>query len=150
MSSAAREIARTLARLAASDGRPRARKNARLALRQLLRECWREADAAWPPLRPDGSAIERRDRRGAVCPACGAPMASFSALAAHAIVRHRGHDKSCWCGWRPRMPAAFSSPAKAAAWLGAHLRGVHARGELAAHAALGGLGGSHPSPAPPF
>ena len=136
---AARDIDLALARLAASDARPRARKNARLALKRALRECWREADAAYPALRPDGSAIERREPRGARCPACGAPMASFSVLARHATSRHRYRRIVCWCGFAPAPTTATG--AKYAA-LGAHLRAIHARGpgQLAAHATLGGLG----------
>ena len=138
---AARDIARALARLAKTDGRPRARKNARLALNHALRDAWREADAAYPALRPDGSAIERREPRGARCPACGAPMASFSVLARHATLRHWEKRIACWCGFAPAPTTATG--AKYAA-LGAHLRAIHARGpgQLAAHATLGGLGGS--------
>ncbi|MEK6878976.1 MAG: hypothetical protein AABY22_05180 [Nanoarchaeota archaeon] len=82
------KIALALARLAKTDGRPRARKNARLALKRALREAWREADAAYPALRPDGTPIVRHEPRGAQCPACAAPMVSFPTLVRHATLRH--------------------------------------------------------------
>lgn len=91
-----RPIKTAFKRLAASDT-PLKRRNARLAFARALRDMERTAEADYPALRKDGSAIVRRKPRGARCPKCRAPMKSFAALAKHLNTAH-GHEYGrCAC-----------------------------------------------------
>src|SRR3990172_3964849 len=91
-----RDIHRAFVRLEKSGSRRIARRNARNEMKRLLSGIWKEVDCAYPPIRKDGSVVERREVRGSFCPDCNAPMKSVRALASHLVKVHNRHR--CWCG----------------------------------------------------
>lgn len=96
-----KEIARCLKRLERSDT-PRKRKTARRAFQQALRALEKEADAAYRPMRDDGSEVILVKRKGVACPYCKVPFRGLTPLLAHLRLKHGWQYKyglyRCGCG----------------------------------------------------
>jgi len=124
-----RELAAALRRLAASEGRPAARRNALKAFAAAVAE----VEAAFPKLRPDGTPIIPRKRRGAYCPLCRVPFQGWASFANHVAHVHHQPSRSSPARWACPCGKAFGSRAK----LALHLSGQM---DLPAHMTLAALG----------